>query len=247
MKSPDGSVTATVTHSSSNGALSLTVGRDDETFLEPSPLGIATFEEDLTTGLSFKGRKNKKITERYDTHGGDRTKHTYQAREATFSFVTANGTPLDLQVQASNDGVAYRYRLPGDGDVVVTDEASTFRVPEDSMGWLLSYDKRYEDSYEEIWTETSAEAATGAYGFPSLFEVDDGSWLFVTEASVDGRYSVSHVEVDDANNEGSDEATDDNEDTDYDDDPYLFELESRPRTAFRSMSAPSDHSPRRGG
>ncbi|WP_231186400.1 glycoside hydrolase family 97 protein [Haladaptatus sp. DYF46] len=223
--SPNGAVTATLTHATSNGAVSLTVSRDGTTLMEPSPLGIATFEEDLTTGLSFEGRSTQRVTDRYETHGGDQSEYTYEAIEATFSFVTANGTPLDIQVRASNDGIAYRYQLQGDGDVVITGEASSFRVSEDTTGWLLPYDRGYEDSYEEIWTETSAKTATGAYGFPSLFEVEDGSWLFITEADVDGRYSASHLEVDDANDTGSDEATDDNEDTDYDDDPYLFELE----------------------
>ena len=135
---------------------------------------------------------------------------------------------MKVDLLVSNEGIAYRYRLPGDGDVIVTGEASAFQIPEDSTGWLLSYT----DKYEKVWEETEVKSAGGDFGFPCLFEVSDDTYTLLTEANVSGRYCASHVAVDDTQGEppavgakrDRDETVGGDEEIDYDQNPYLFEL-----------------------
>ncbi len=226
--SPDGSIEATIARNDvadvdsdlpDGEGFTLTVEHDGTTVLEPSPLGISTFSADFVTELSVTGVEVETISETININGGQRSQFQHEAKQATLTLESEAGT-LQIDLRVANDGAAYRYRLPGDGDVVVTNEASSFRLPNDSQTWLAPFG----EAYEGLWNETSAESASGAYGFPVLSEVGNDSWLLLTEADVTGRYGASHLFVDDADDEGSDEATDENEDTDYDDNPYLFEL-----------------------
>lgn len=232
IRSPDGSIEAIVTQERVNEVdsdlpdgqgVTLSVRHDGTTVMGPSPLGISTFSAEFLTGLSIETVETETISETVDVVGGQRSQFEHRANQATIPFASEAGT-LEVDLRVSNDGVAYRYRLPGDGEVIVTGEASSFRIPDGSRAWYAPFHENYEDNYEGLWTETSAESLAGHYGFPILFEVDDDSWMLITEVGVTGEYSASHLTVDDADDEGADEATDENEDTDYDDNPYLFEV-----------------------
>ena len=243
VKSPDGTIKASVKHRRPaefgddlppGRVLSLTVSREGTTVLDPSPLGITTYAGQFVTSLSLEGRSVKTVEHTYETVGGDSSgKQTLRARLATLAFASPNGA-MKLDLLVSNEGVAYRYRLPGDGHVLVDGEASAFQVPEGSRAWLHSYG----DHYESMWEEKDAKSASGDFGFPCLFEVDEGTYTLLTEANVSGRYCASHVAVDgesesdDAPRQESrvgeendrDEIVPGDEEFDYDENPYLFEL-----------------------
>ena len=107
---------------------------------------------------------------------------------------------LGVAVRVSDDGVAYRYLLDGKAPVTVTGEASTFELPTQAKAWV----QPYSPSYETERTETTAGAANAAqpstctgdtcsFGYPTLFEAGS-TYVLLTEADVDGRYSGSHLD-----------------------------------------------------
>ncbi|WP_306059624.1 glycoside hydrolase family 97 protein [Natronococcus wangiae] len=208
----------------------LTVCYGGTTVLEPSPLGITTYAGQFVSSLSLEGQRSETVTRDYETVGGDESgTQTLRARVSTLTFGSPNGV-LKLELVASDEGVAYRYRLPGEGHVLVDKEVSAFQIPDGSTAWLHEYD----DHYESLWEETDAESAAGNFGFPCLFEVADDAYALVTEANVDGNYCASHVAVD-APTEGDfeprpgkeddrDEIVPGNEEFDYDENSTLFEL-----------------------
>ncbi|MFI0938833.1 glycoside hydrolase family 97 catalytic domain-containing protein [Streptomyces sp. NPDC021020] len=182
------------------GEPSLAVERNGRPVLLPGRLGIRTGTDDLTTGLRLVDRHDRTVHESYRMTAGKQAVRSATMRESTLTFRGAGGATLGVVVRVSDDGVAYRYLVGGKGQVTVTQEASTFQLPVDAKAWVQPYNP----SYETERTQTTAGAANDAqpktcdgdtcsFGYPTLFE-SGGSYVLLTEADVDGRYSGSHLD-----------------------------------------------------
>lgn len=157
--------------------------------LEPAPLGVVTSAADLTSGLRADSRHTRQVTERYTMTTGKRLRRTARMTETRFTFTGRDGARLGLVVRAADDGVAYRYVLPGPGTVTVEREASAFRPPAAARAWLTPYSANYERLYAP---STASGAAPGEYAYPALFQVGD-AYALLTESDVDGRYDASRL------------------------------------------------------
>lgn len=168
-----------------NGALTLGVSRLGHPVLTPAPVGLRTTNADLTKGLRSLGRSDRVVSDAYTMTTGKRLQRTTTMTESTLSFEGEGGARFDLLVRTTPDGVAYRYVVPG--PVTVTGEASSFSLPAAAPAWLLPYNAQYEMNR----VRTTA-AATGDFGYPSLFRVGS-DYVLLTESDVDGRYSGSKL------------------------------------------------------
>lgn len=175
-------------HQDATGAVSISVTRGRDTVLAPSPVGIRTERADLTTGLSYLGRDQRRIHDFYTTTVGKERARTVAMTETTFRFAGAGGARVDLVVRAAPDGVAYRYVLPHDVGHVLG-EASAFTVPADAPAWLGRHRRDYENPFL-AYTAGSAPAAE--FMTPALFRVGD-TYLAIAESDLDGRYSGSRL------------------------------------------------------
>ncbi|WP_181774986.1 glycoside hydrolase family 97 catalytic domain-containing protein [Amycolatopsis pittospori] len=168
------------------GTLKFGVSRAGRTVLPARPVGLRTTEADLTRGLRPLGRTDRIVTERYTMTTGKRLQRATTMSETKLAFEGDGGARLDLIVRVAPDGVAYRYVVPG--PVTVTGEASSFALPADAPAWLLPYNAWYEANR----TRTTAGAAQGEFGYPSLFRVG-ADHVLLTESDVDGRYPGSRL------------------------------------------------------
>ena len=182
-------ISAVVDLDAADGTLTLAARRGTATVLEPAPLGIVTKDADLTKGLRFTSTATRQVTEHYTMTTGKQLRRTARMTESRFSFTGAGGARLDLLVRVADDGIAYRYVLPGKGDITVVREASAFRLPGTAQAWLAPYTPYYEGEYKPA---TAADAGDGSYAYPSLFQVGD-TYALITESDIDGRYSGSHL------------------------------------------------------
>lgn len=169
----------------SDGILRLAVTRQGRTVLAPAPLGLRTVGVDLSAGLAVTGQQRRTFVERYTMTTGKRHQRRNTLSELRLS-VSAGDARMDLVVRAAADGVAYRYELPA--DATITGEASAFSLPADAPAWLLPYNAWYEQNR----VATTAGAAAGDFGYPSLFQVGE-DFALLTESDVDGRYSGSRL------------------------------------------------------
>lgn len=167
-----------------DGAVTIAVTRGGDTVLAPSPVGIRTEQADLTTGLRYLGRQDRRVREHYTTTVGKEQRRRAAMTETRFTFAGADDARLVLVVRAAPDGVAYRYELPADHGAVLT-EASAFAVPDDAAAWLARYRRDYENPFVRY---TASSAPSGEYLTPALFQVG-GTYLSIAESDVDGRYS----------------------------------------------------------
>ncbi len=181
---PGGTPVAAIGYDPGAGTVTLGVSRGGHAVLLPSPVGIRTERADLTQGLTFLGRTTRRVSERYTTVVGKRTRRSATMTEARFAFRGTTGARVDLVVRVSRDGVAYRYALAADYGAVLG-EASAFTVPVDATAWLAKYAV---DNESQFTRTTAGAAAAGEYEHPALFDVD-GQYLMLAESGVDGRYS----------------------------------------------------------
>jgi alpha-glucosidase len=166
--------------------------------LRNSPLGLVLQNQDFLQGLSFESAGEQKlIEEAYEMSTGKRRQCHNRAHHLTLAFRNAAGLPLELDVRAYDDGVAFRYRLPGAGPALHTleTEATGFALPENARLWLQPNDKpttyapAYETYYEnEIPVGTPAALGVG-WAFPLLFRTANAQqWGLITEANVGPNY-----------------------------------------------------------
>lgn len=181
-------LTATVALNTS-GELSFGVRRGSTTVLEPAPVGLVTSQADLSKGLRPTGRSDKLVEETYRATTGKRLDRSTKMNETRLSFTGANDTRIDLVVRVSDDGVAYRYDLPGATSGTVSQEKSAFQLPGNATAWLTKYQAGHEEHHTQI---TADNAATGSFGYPALFRVQD-SYILLSESGVNGHYAGSQL------------------------------------------------------
>ena len=152
-------------------------------------LGLRTVDADLTHDMKLVGTQTQQLNERYRMTTGKRLDRSANLAETRYSLRNGSGQALDVVVRVANDGVAFRYELPGVTRTTVLGEATGFIVPADAKAWLLPYGPQYEKERVET---TAGAAASGDYGYPSLFRIGE-SYVLITEANADGRYDGSRL------------------------------------------------------
>lgn len=124
------------------------------------------------------------ITENYTMLQGKRSECHNEATERTYSFKDPNGFAVNVIFRAYNDGIAFRYAFPNREKVVMIDELTTFRVPDQIKRWTQKLNESYEDFYP-MNRDGIGENKRGEWGYPALFEVAESVWMLITEADME--------------------------------------------------------------
>ncbi|GGD08940.1 glycoside hydrolase family 97 protein [Aquisalinus flavus] len=216
--SPDGDLTITARHEAGEGVsyrVDYAGGDESRQAIGWSPLGFTLeatkgYERvetiaDFSEGLSFVSVDESGGTDAYTMHTGKRLENEAGWNGLSLTFRDdETELLLRLDLRAYDEGVAFRYVLPED-DIFfheVTREATGFNLGEDGTHWGAPYDfyTTYHPSYETFYTAqptgtSTPESAGTAWGFPSLFEVND-LYVLIHESDVDGSYQGSHLATD---------------------------------------------------
>lgn len=189
--SPDGKNVVEVSLDA-NGTPCYRLLRDGKELVGLSKLGLRTADGDFTSGLSFASKQDGTIDETYTVPTGKFAEQRNYCNEGRFSF-TKDGASFAIVVRSYDDGIAYRYELPGEGSVNVLGEQSEVKIP----GFVNSRGQRYVADYStqypvRDWAATAA-IENGKMCAPVLVSTDGGddAWLLITEAAVNGSYHAS--------------------------------------------------------
>lgn len=185
VSSPNGATSISV-NLSSTGALSYSVTQGGAVVLESSALGISTSAGDFSTGLSFVARANTVINESYSLPGRKKASYVNSANEAVLRF-SKGGQELHLVVRAYDDGIAYRYRIPGSGSLSIYSEGSAFNLLDASTGYAQSYVSNYEGYYP-----ARSSFASGNFGMPVLATAGS-RWVLLAESDIGGSYHTAQL------------------------------------------------------
>jgi alpha-glucosidase len=209
LQSPDGEVTLAVRlekksiplPAASRGTrLSYEVlyGKSGTRILETSPLGIVREDRAFCDSLEFDAQSAvRTVDEIVRSPRGKNRSYRILGNEITLSFLDPRGARLELDLRATNDGIAFRYRFPESSDTLrtVEEELTGFRIPKGALGFMQPYDSSYHwaPAYETFYktdVPVGTPSATGeGWAFPVLFRLYGGThWALITEAAVDGNY-----------------------------------------------------------
>lgn len=147
LKSPDRKIVVTV---QDGNHLKLSVKFRGKPIIAPSAMGITVEGEDLGTNALFAGKPGiTEINEQYSVLGVHKTAINHCLSSVIPLTGGGGKTPWQLVVRVFNDGVAYRYRVPGDGARHINGESSEWNVPVGSMLWSqnannTSYESKYD-------------------------------------------------------------------------------------------------------
>ncbi len=202
--SPDGKLAVRI-DIDDDGLAGYRLFRDGAALIRRSPIGLRTAGADFRRDLAIVSLSDPGIVDgRYRLWTGKRRDVRFEATERTLTLRTRAGDRLDIRVRMFDDGLAWRYELPGDpGEIgIVEDEYSGVHFFPETRAWLQpkaearSGWSKVNPSYEEDYLQAIPVGvpAPGDAGwvFPALFRYGN-SWMVVTEAGMDGHWPGSSL------------------------------------------------------
>ncbi|MDB6037363.1 MAG: glycoside hydrolase [Verrucomicrobiales bacterium] len=189
-----------------NGQPTCQVKRGHSVVLPPSPLGLECDDESFHQSLKL-GSLGKIETKRetYELFTGNRTHVDTLLSIRTLTLFNSNGAPILIDLAASNEGVAFRYRFADRTNKVriVRSELTGFTIPPETKGWLQPYHAagQYTPAYEDYYFHVTPRDAPPqirakaiGWSFPALFQLTQNhGWILLTESGTDASYCACHL------------------------------------------------------
>lgn len=139
MKSPGGGVSASV-FVTGDGDLNYSIAYKGADVVEPSALGISVDSVDLGKGVQLGSPEASSVDQTYQTRG----KHSVaRDRHNAWRFPVVHresGRTYSIEFRLYDDGVAYRYIVPGKGIQHVDGESSSWKIVRDAKTWFFERD-----------------------------------------------------------------------------------------------------------
>ena len=199
VRSPDGRLVLEVAADEGAGGWRWRVLRDGGEVLGWAELGLETDVGTFVEDLRVVSARRRIVDEHYRMRVGKRSDRHARGEELELGMREPGGAELTLVLRAHDDGVAFRYRLEGSGEVVVERERTRFAPPREAQAYMAPFDLLgllLKAAYEIPPRPVAVGASTDASGwaFPALFELADGeAWVLLTEAELDGDYCAGRL------------------------------------------------------
>ncbi len=151
--------------------------------IDKSPLGITVDGLDLGLGIDLGNAERYEINETFPWRGVHASA-VNRCHGAKFSLTHRQSkTAYVLEARAFNDGIAFRYVVPGGMNRLVQGEATSFVLPEGSTAWYHDFYMHYEGIHTR---KNIADAKTGEWAAPPVtFELPNrGGYAAITESAL---------------------------------------------------------------
>ncbi len=193
VQSPNARAAAQVTASAAG--LRWSVSWRGRPILDPAPIGLR-FAGKSPAALSITNIERRSQDVRVTGLLGKTSEARDHYSEAVLTL--SGGTvPLQLEVRAYDDGVAYRWRLTASRDFAIADEDAGFGVPPAADAWVMPV-ANFTSSYENYYRDGALNEAApegSLLALPVLIR-RGASWAGITEAALHdwaGLYLVRHA------------------------------------------------------
>lgn len=206
LKSPDGRCQISVVLA--GGRLTYQAAYRGKTLVQTSPLGLRCSDGDFADTLVFAGAgERQRERERYELFAGAVPHVDHRLNFRRLKFHNAAGAPMEVELAASDEGVAFRYCFPDTNSAVrvAEEERTGFAVPADADGWMQPYHAAgpYTPAYEDFYFHVSpgdrppdSRQKGVGWAFPALFHLPAAGWVLLTEAGTDAAYCACHLAPD---------------------------------------------------
>ncbi|MDR0505288.1 MAG: glycoside hydrolase family 97 catalytic domain-containing protein [Dysgonamonadaceae bacterium] len=191
LSSPDGKISVELRLYESDGKVRYSVQYNAATVVSASYLGIRSSAVDFIGDLDFVSENTQEIDENYFLPSGKTKNYRNHYRELTL-VLSKNNKTLQIIFRAYNDGVAYRYVLPGSGATTVSQEISEINIAAFDKCWGMEYAAPYEKHFPaRDWTATSS-VPNNEFCAPVLVKTGE-NYCLLTEAANFGDYCTSKI------------------------------------------------------
>ncbi|NBH14255.1 hypothetical protein D3Z36_08680 [Lachnospiraceae bacterium] len=189
--SPDGNIKGMFVFDEKKGSLCYAAYHGEDLVIEPSPLGLVTNKGDFREGLTFKSVSEvQEINDSYQLIGAKVKDVTANANEITMTF-EKDGVSYGVVARAYDDGIAFRYKIEGEGELSISGENTGVKIPLGSEVTVADYD----EANERIPTGTPFENLIGNYSLMMTYQLKDKDvYALVSEADLQGSYCVSMLQ-----------------------------------------------------
>lgn len=193
LSSPDTTVQCTLT-TDAEGHLVYSVSQAGQARLEPARAGVIVDNQDLGAEVTLGEARTRRISEVFPWRG-NKTTATNHCQAFEIPIHTKAGTGWTLEVRVFNDGVGFRYRVPGNGPRRVQGESTRWQLPASCKVWFQTDTANYEGEYQSaqadqvpLEKEVKKEKRPVHLGPPMTATYPDGTFGLISEASL-YRYS----------------------------------------------------------
>jgi alpha-glucosidase len=191
--SPNGNVQIKIFVTEKTG-LSYELTFKKQPVIQASPLGIVVNNVNLGQGVAIKHTERYNIKESYPSRGVHSVANDH-CNGAKISINHPNSkTTYTVDVRAYDDGVAFRYVVPGEKLTRTPDEATVFTIPDGSTVWYHGFTGHYEGIHnkEDISKVTAGDWAA----VPLTFKLPNNlGYASITEGAL-MNYSGMGLEAD---------------------------------------------------
>lgn len=189
VSSPDGNTVATLTYDKKMDMLNYKVQSSGKEIISISPIGIHTGNGDFRSGMKLVGKSVKMIDETYQLPQGKTSTYRNHANEQTLQF-SKEGQKLDVLFRVYNDGIAFRFVMPGDGEIEIIEESSAINLAGENFTYYgQNHPNRY--GYESALGPIDGERMSNAV---LAHLKDQDHFVLMAQAATNGQYVQSHFQ-----------------------------------------------------
>jgi alpha-glucosidase len=188
LSSPDGQIRFQL-HADEQGTLLYSVAHGQHTRLEPARAGIIIDKADFGTDVSLGEPRIRDISEVFAWRG-NKSQATNVCRAAEIPIRSKAGQWI-FEARAFDDGVGFRYRVPGTGARRVQGEPTVFQIPKESTVWFQTDTRNYEGLYKStaadkvpLEEEVQKKMQPVHLGPPMTIAFPDGGFGLLSEAAL---------------------------------------------------------------
>ena len=189
LTSPDGLVHCQIS-TDAEGQLVYTIIQGGQLRLAPARAGVILDHVDLGAKVVLGEPQTRSISELFPWRG-NKTTATNICRVTEIPIRTPAGVDWVLETRLFDDGVAFRYRVPGTGSRRVQGEATCWQLPKDSTVWVQTDTVNYEGVYQStradqmpLEKEVRQKKQPVYVGMPMTIAYADGSFGLINEAAL---------------------------------------------------------------
>lgn len=205
LASPDGKNEIVVTIDA-EGTLTYEVKREGRTVVDDAPLGLVRSDADFSTGLTVIATSEQaQYVQHYSLVTGNTTTVGSTIQRRSIRLKDPGGHEMYLDLVASDDGVAFRYRFADESQIprTVQAELTGFNLPVGTRAWMTPYHEagehtpNNEDYYFNVKAgdpPPDSRAKARGWGMPALFDARSAqTWALILEVGVDQSYCGTHL------------------------------------------------------
>jgi hypothetical protein len=189
LTSPDGIMYCLIS-TSAEGHLLYSVTQGGQQRLEPEQAGVIVDNVDLGAKVALGEPRTRSISEAFPWRG-NKTTATNNCRASEIPVRTQSGVDWVLETRVFDDGVGFRYRVPGTGTRRIQGESTSCQLPKDCTVWFQTDTVNYEGAYQScsageipLEKEVRGKKQPVHLGMPVTLAYSVGTFGLINEASL---------------------------------------------------------------